>query len=250
MISICKTGGKMDVIKKAHVVKKKKNLAKFKLRQKNKTMKKIEEKNEKASFEIVFVGRSNVGKSTLLNTITKKKLRTGKRPGVTLQPTHLYFDDLLVTDMPGFGFMGGVTQEKTEEVKKTIVDYIEKHKDRIKVAVLVIDALSFEQIVDRWNARDEIPIDIEMYMFVTEFGINTIVAANKTDKISANELNDRMQSIKEKFTEIVNDLSSKRNEIQLVPISAKKEEIQPLVSSLRKELHTLKRNDLFKHILK
>ena len=54
------------------------------------------------SFEIIFVGRSNVGKSSLLRELFGAKVRVGKRPGVTLRPTYIQISDLLITDMPGF----------------------------------------------------------------------------------------------------------------------------------------------------
>ena len=57
------------------------------------------------SFEIIFVGRSNVGKSSLLRELFGAKVRVGKRPGVTLRPAHIQISDLLITDMPGFGFI-------------------------------------------------------------------------------------------------------------------------------------------------
>jgi len=60
------------------------------------------------SFEIIFVGRSNVGKSSLLRELIGAKVRIGKRPGLTLRPAHVQISDVLVTDMPGFGFMSGV----------------------------------------------------------------------------------------------------------------------------------------------
>jgi len=79
--------------KPKHGVKRKQNLAKLKSREKAKAVEKREKKNAAVTFEVVFVGRSNVGKSTLLNKLTGEHVRTGKRPGVTLKPTHLYFDD-------------------------------------------------------------------------------------------------------------------------------------------------------------
>jgi len=227
---------------KARLVKRKKNISKMKARETERSMKKIEEKNKTASFEIIFIGRSNVGKSTILNEITGEKLRTGKRPGVTLKPTHLYFDDLLVTDMPGFGFMNGVTEEKTEEVKTGIVRYIEDHKDRIKIAVLVIDGAAFEQIVKRWDERDEIPIDIELFSFITEFGISPIVAINKVDRIEKDAYDEKIDTIKKYY----NEYNQNGKNVAFSPISAKRKETEALVKALRNELHVLKRNDLFK----
>ena len=139
------------------------------------------------NLEIIFAGRSNVGKSSLLKELFGAKVRVGKRPGVTLRPTHAQVSDLLITDMPGFGFMSGVKERKQDIVKDKTVHYIEDNAGRIKIAVLVIDGPAFPEIVDRWDSRDQIPIDVEMFDFLREIGIDTIVAANKMDKVKENE---------------------------------------------------------------
>ncbi|MGP8337592.1 MAG: GTP-binding protein EngB, partial [Methanosarcinaceae archaeon] len=140
-------------------------------------------------FEIIFVGRSNVGKSSFIRDLTgKKKVRVGKRPGVTLIPHHICYSDMILTDMPGFGFMSGVHASKQNLIKDTIIKYIEDNADRIKIAVMAVDGATFLDLVKRWDARNEIPIDIEMFDFLREMGIDTIVAVNKIDKINPDEL--------------------------------------------------------------
>jgi len=228
-----------------HEAKRKKNLAKIRQRESAKAMDRLEKKNAEASFEIVFIGRSNVGKSTLLKALTGENVRTGKRPGVTLKPTYIYRDDLLITDMPGFGFMSGVTKDKAEDVKTNIVQYIESNKDRIRIAVLVIDGLSFEEIVDRWDERNEIPIDIELYSFVREIGIIPIIAVNKMDRVDEKDLEPLLDMIAEKY-----GYAGPRKEsgIILAPVSARDKKIRPLVSALKNEIHKMKRDDLFKYL--
>lgn len=230
--------------KPKHGIKRKKNLAKLKTRQKAKTVEKIEKKNAAVTFEVIFVGRSNVGKSTLLKSLTGRTVRTGKRPGVTLKPTHLYFDDFLMTDMPGFGFMSGVTVEKADEVKNTIVQYIEKHADRIHLAVQVIDGPAFVEIVERWDARDEIPIDLELHDFLKEMGIITVIAANKMDRVKEDEKEALLSQIVEIFGYEGN---WKESGALVAPVSARGGDIRPLVSHLKNEFHKMKRDDLFKH---
>ncbi|MFZ2410933.1 MAG: GTPase, partial [Candidatus Methanoperedens sp.] len=75
--------------------------------------------------EIVFVGRSNVGKSTLIRALTGKKLRVGKLPGVTRKPLKIPYQNIQITDMPGFGFMSGASEESMDAIKDNIVHYIE-----------------------------------------------------------------------------------------------------------------------------
>ncbi|NJD78463.1 MAG: GTP-binding protein EngB [Candidatus Methanoperedens sp.] len=133
--------------------------------------------------EIIFVGRSNVGKSTLVTALTGKKLPAGKRPGVTRKPRHIPYQNLQVTDMPGFGFMRGATDESQEAIKDNIVHYLEKNAKNIALAVMVVNATSFSEIVDRWNGRNEVPVEVELFEFLHELDIYVIVAANKIDKV-------------------------------------------------------------------
>ncbi|WP_316560213.1 GTP-binding protein EngB [Methanimicrococcus stummii] len=207
-------------------------------------MEKIEKKNNAVTFEVVFVGRSNVGKSTLLKNLTGRNVRTGKRPGVTLKPTHLYFDDFLITDMPGFGFMSGVTKEKSEDVKNNIVQYIEEHADRIFLAVQVIDGPAFVEIVERWDAREEIPIDLELHDFLEEMEIIPIIAANKMDRVKEDEKDALLNDVVEIFGYEGN---WKESGALVAPVSARGGDIRPLVSHLKNEFHKMKRDDLFKH---
>ncbi|WNY23501.1 GTP-binding protein EngB [Methanimicrococcus hongohii] len=233
--------------KPKHGIKRKKNLAKLKTRQKAKAIEKIEKKNDAVTFEVVFVGRSNVGKSTLLKNLTGRNVRTGKRPGVTLKPTHLYFDDFLITDMPGFGFMSGVTKEKSDDVKDNIVHYIEEHADRIMIAVQVIDGPAFVEITERWDSRDEIPIDLELHDFLEEMEIITIIAANKMDRVKDDEKDDLLNDVVGIFGYDRGEGTWKESGALVAPVSARGGDIRPLISHLKNEFHKMKRDDLFKH---
>jgi len=133
--------------------------------------------------EIVFVGRSNVGKSTLFFQLFGVRVRRGKRSGTTIKPNRIKFKDLTITDLPGFGYIAGVSREFNERIKDFIVRYIEENAERIMVAVQVIDAKSFLEVVERWERRGMIPVDVEMFEFLNEFGFDVLVAANKMDKV-------------------------------------------------------------------
>lgn len=199
---------------------------------------------EGINFEIIFSGRSNVGKSSIMKELTGKNLKVGKRPGVTLKPTQIRYSDLLLTDLPGFGFMSGVKDRKQDIVKDQIVHYIEKNADRINVAVLVIDGASFLEIVQRWEERNEIPIDIEMFELFRELGFDIILAVNKVDKIKSDKLDATLDQICDKL----NMLPPWRQWLDSVaPISAKKGDLKSLKSLVRQRLHNEKRDDLFKY---
>jgi GTP-binding protein EngB required for normal cell division len=124
------------------------------------------------------------------------------------------------------------------------VRYIEKNTDRINVAVLVIDGASFLEIVKRWEERNELPIDIEMFELFRELGFDIILAVNKVDKIKNNELDATLDQICDKL----NMLPPWRQWLDTVaPISAKKGDIKTLKSLIRQRLHNEKRDDLFKY---
>ncbi|HOW14615.1 GTP-binding protein EngB [Methanosarcina sp.] len=197
------------------------------------------------NLEIIFVGRSNVGKSSLLKELFGAKVRVGKRPGVTLRPTHAQVSDLLITDMPGFGFMSGVKERKQDIVKDKTVHYIEENAERIKIAVLVIDGPAFPEIVDRWDSRDQIPIDVEMFDFLREIGIDTIVAANKMDKVKESEYDYLLDEIS---VRLGLEPPWQNWKHLIAPISAKKGDLKTLQGLLRNRLHEMKRDDLFKYI--
>lgn len=197
------------------------------------------------NLEIIFVGRSNVGKSSLLKELFGVKVRVGKRPGVTLRPTHARVSDLLITDMPGFGFMSGVKDRKQDIVKDKTVHYIENNADRIKIGVLIVDGPSFPEIVDRWDSRDQIPIDVEMFDFLREIGIDTIVAANKMDKVKADEYDELLDEV---AVRLGLEPPWQNWKHIIAPISAKKGDLKALKGLLRDRLHEMKRDDLFKCI--
>ncbi|AAM32411.1 GTP-binding protein EngB [Methanosarcina mazei] len=197
------------------------------------------------NLEIIFAGRSNVGKSSLLKELFGAKVRVGKRPGVTLRPTHAQVSDLLITDMPGFGFMSGVKERKQDIVKDKTVHYIEDNAGRIKIAVLVIDGPAFPEIVDRWDSRDQIPIDVEMFDFLREIGIDTIVAANKMDKVKENESDPLLNEV---AIRLGLEPPWQNWKHIIAPISAKKGDLKTLKGLLRDRLHEMKRDDLFKYI--
>ncbi|KUK17699.1 GTP-binding protein EngB [Thermococcus sibiricus] len=146
---------------------------------------------------IIFVGRSNVGKSTLIFRLTGKYVKRGKRPGITRKPIEIGWRGKTIVDMPGFGFMSGVPKYIQEKIKTEIVQFIENNADKIETAVLVIDGKSALEIIERWEKRGEIPIDVEFFQFLQELEIPIIVAVNKMDKIK--NLNLTINRLIEKF---------------------------------------------------
>jgi GTP-binding protein EngB required for normal cell division len=150
-------------------------------------------------MEILFLGRSNVGKSSVIRKLTGKRVPVGKRPGVTRRPLRLKLGELEIIDMPGFGYMAGMSREKQETVKTEIVCYVEKNRENIIFVLEVIDARAFGQIVERWEQRDQVPVDIEMFQFLQEMELHPIVVINKIDLIYPEERDTVLDEICEKL---------------------------------------------------
>ncbi|WP_254273246.1 GTP-binding protein EngB [Haloarcula marina] len=192
--------------------------------------------------EVVLVGRSNVGKSTLMRELTGHTFDTGQRPGVTRSPNHYDWagPDFVLTDLPGFGFMKGVPDEVREQIKTDVVRYVEANADKILVGILVVDGKSVIDIIDRHSGPDEIPHDVEMFHFLREVGIEPVVAVNKMDKVDDED-------------ERLNDLCDRLGlyppwqqwQETVAPISAKRGNIDALTEAVRHHLHEAERDDLF-----
>lgn len=189
-----------------------------------------------SEVEILFVGRSNVGKSTLIRELFRVRPRVGRRPGVTITPTNYQLNDLVITDLPGFGFMSGV--EGFEGIKDEIIKYVEEHHERVLVGIHVIDASTFNEIAE----RHEVPVDVEIFDFLLDLNIDTVVAMNKMDKVGNPD---------KELNEIVSKLGMLppyRQWIDRVaPVSAKKSEVHTLKKLIVKRLHNVGRDDVIKY---
>ncbi|MGB9930781.1 GTP-binding protein EngB [Haloarcula amylolytica] len=192
--------------------------------------------------EVVLVGRSNVGKSTLMREITGHTFDTGQRPGVTRSPNH--FDwasaDFVISDLPGFGFMKGVPEDVREEIKTDVVQYVERNAEHILVGILVVDGKSVIDIIDRHSGPDEIPHDVEMFHFLREVGVEPVVAVNKMDKVD-----DRDERLNELCDRLGLHPPWQQWQETIAPISAKRGSIEPLNEAVRHHLHEAQRDDLF-----
>lgn len=124
--------------------------------------------------EIALAGRSNVGKSSLINRLLnrKKLARTSSRPGKT-QTLNFYHinEDFYFVDLPGYGF-AQVAKTLKEQWSKFIEQYLSK-REQLKVVVQLVDL--------RHPPSNE---DIFMFEWLGHFGIPRIVVATKADKIS------------------------------------------------------------------
>lgn len=192
--------------------------------------------------EVVLVGRSNVGKTTLMRQLTGHDFDTGSRPGVTLEPN--YYDwasaDFLLTDLPGFGFMAGISEDRREAIKTDVVRYLEQHADEIFVAVIVLDGKSAVDIIDRHEGDNDVPYVLDMYAVLSELDIPVVLAVNKMDKVS--DRDECLDGIADRFG-LLPPWRQWRDTI--APISATRGDLEALEDAVRVHLHDANRDDLF-----
>ena len=150
---------------------------------------------ESTEIEFAFIGRSNVGKSSLINSLTNRRnlARTSKTPGRTQLIN--FFDvneDFYFVDLPGYGFA-----KVPEAVKKNwgelIADYL--NSDREKIVFLLLD-------IRRVPSGD----DIEMLKWLEHYDINYYIIFTKTDKLSNNQKFKQLKEIKRKLEFNNNDV--------------------------------------------
>ena len=166
---------------------------------------------------IVFAGRSNVGKSSVIRLLTGRKIRVGKSPGSTRWEQWIDLDSVTIVDIPGFGYMASTSKTNIEETKTRVIQNLEKWSKRIALAVLIIDLSLFRELVERWSNRNEIPIDIEFYSFLNEIAPQVLVVANKIDKIKKSRIRDEIRYLIMKLKEALPN-----KEPQIVEMSASK----------------------------
>ena len=124
--------------------------------------------------EVAFVGRSNVGKSSLLNKLVRRKAfaRVSKTPGRTREINFFQVNEQFVlVDLPGYGY-AKIAKERKAEWKPLIQGYLHQ-SPMLRGIVQLLDA-----------RRDPTDDDLDMLDFLAERGVPTIVAVTKVDKFS------------------------------------------------------------------
>lgn len=129
--------------------------------------------------EFAFIGRSNVGKSSLLNMLMKRKglAKTSASPGKTKLINHFKInDELFFVDLPGYGY-AKVAKTERAAFMKLINNYFEKRENMVNAFVLV-------------DSRHEPQkSDIEFMTWLGERGIPFSIVMTKVDKLSSSDLN-------------------------------------------------------------
>jgi GTP-binding protein len=131
--------------------------------------------------EVAFAGRSNVGKSSLLNTLVRRKsfARVSRTPGRTREINFFRVNnEFVLVDLPGYGY-ARISKEKKSEWRPMIESYL-RRTTQLRGIVLLLD-------IRREPSED----DRAMLDFLAEVEVPTIVALTKTDKLSKAVARDR-----------------------------------------------------------
>ncbi len=137
--------------------------------------------------EIIMVGRSNVGKSSLINTLVNRKqlAYVGSKPGKTKLLNFFAIDDSFVlVDAPGYGYAQRSKQELLN-FAQMMDDYFSSRK-QLKLMIQIVD-------MRHKPTKD----DVEMIEYARSFNIKTLVVATKYDKVKASERAKNVKIIKD-----------------------------------------------------
>lgn len=141
--------------------------------------------------EFAFIGRSNVGKSSLINMLcgNKKLAKTSSTPGKTKLINHFLINDSwYLVDLPGYGF-AKISKSERDGLRKMINDYIQNSEEMVLLFVLV-------------DSRHDIQkIDIEFLSGLGENGIPFAIIFTKGDKLGPNALKAQIERDKEILSE-------------------------------------------------
>ena len=136
--------------------------------------------------EIAFLGRSNVGKSSLLNSLLQRRglARTSNTPGRTQSINYfLINDNLYLVDLPGYGF-AKVSKAMRKDWGAMAEDYLSQ-RDQLALCIQLIDA-----------RHGPTNLDMQLSEWLVFHEKDHLVVATKSDKLSSNELNKQLREIK------------------------------------------------------
>lgn len=144
---------------------------------------------ENDKLEIAFAGKSNVGKSSLINSMMNRKsyARTSQKPGKTQTINFYNINDVLYfVDLPGYGY-ATVSQDIKKKWGKMIENYLLQSK-QLRIIFLLVDI-----------RHEPSQNDVDMYDWILHYGFNPIIVATKSDKISRGAVQKHVSIIRKKL---------------------------------------------------
>lgn len=139
--------------------------------------------------EVALSGRSNVGKSTFINSMIGRKnmARTSQQPGKTQTLNFFNIDEQLIfVDVPGYGY-AKVSKAQREKFGKMIEEYITQRK-HLRLVIQLVDL-----------RHDPTEDDVLMYNYLKHFDIPTLVICTKEDKIAKGKIQKHIKNIRQKL---------------------------------------------------
>lgn len=146
--------------------------------------------------EYAFIGRSNVGKSTLINRLTAKRelAKTSSKPGKTLLINHFLINEAWhLVDLPGYGY-AQTSKEQRARLRAMIEGYVLHRAELVNLFVLVDARLEPQRI------------DLEFMQWLGENGVPFAIVFTKSDKLSPSRLKANVAAYKEKLLETWEEL--------------------------------------------
>ena len=171
--------------------------------------------------EIVLVGKSNVGKSSFINTMINRKnlARTSSEPGKTRQINFYNMDNLFYfVDLPGYGYS---KMSKQEQIK--VGEFIEYYLSNRKEICLIIFLVDIR--------HDPTSNDFLMYDYVIRSGLPCIIVANKADKIAKTKVDDYVKNIQKQLNPI--------GDITTLPFSSERKIYSDEVWNIKRNLGSI-----------
>ena len=168
--------------------------------------------------EFAFIGRSNVGKSSLINALVNKKdlAKTSSQPGKTQLINHFLIDqDWYLVDLPGYGY-ARVSRDNRAVWGKMIRNYILKRENLLNVYLLIDSRHSPQKI------------DVEFMNFLGENSVPFTIVFTKIDKQTANKTNENLRNYKNELLKYWEELP------QIILTSAEKRQgLEELMDSIK-----------------
>jgi GTP-binding protein EngB required for normal cell division len=178
---------------------------------------------------LVFTGRPNAGKSSIIRAVTGIKVEVGKDPGTTQRILRYPIaDGLTLVDMPGYGKSLRNSRGREEETKDDILEFLQGNAKEIALAVHVVNISTFLETEARLAKKGFIPLDVEMVHYMKrDLGVTVLVAMNKIDKGPQDYIMDNVEALKEGLGPT----------IPVFPLSARTGDgVGPLKDEVRKKL--------------
>lgn len=147
--------------------------------------------------EYAFIGRSNVGKSSLINMLTSRKnlAKTSQKPGKTLLINHFKINDgeWYIVDLPGYGYASRGMQQRNE-ISRIITDYITKREQMTNLFVLIDSRHSPQKI------------DLDFINWLGESGAPFSIIFTKADKLGPNAVLTKVEEYKKVLSKYWDEL--------------------------------------------